>query len=83
MNITFDELRDIKHKLPHGSIARLAKELNLPEQTIRNYFGAHDYKDGGIADSHIQPGPKGGIVHLEDTTILEAARAILAEENEA
>lgn len=81
MNITFDELRDIKHKLPHGSITRLAEELSMDEQTIRNYFGAHDYKDGDIADAHIQPGPKGGIVHLEDTTILEAARAILAEQN--
>jgi hypothetical protein len=83
MNITFEELRDIKHKLPHGSISRLSQELNLPEQTIRNYFGAHDYQDGGIADTHVQPGPEGGIVHLEDTTILDAAKAILAEQTQA
>lgn len=83
MNITFEELRDIKHKLPHGSIARLSKELDIPEQTIRNYFGAHDYSHGGIADAHLQPGPDGGIVHLEDTTILDAAKAILAEEADA
>lgn len=83
MNTTLEELRDIKHKLPHGSITRLSEELNLPEQTIRNYFGAHKYQEGGIADTHIQPGPEGGIVHLEDPTILNAAKAILAEQTSA
>lgn len=79
MNITFEELRDIKHRLPHGSISRLSKQLDLSEQTIRNYFGAHDYSEGAIVDTHLQPGPQGGIVHLKDTTILDAAKAILAE----
>jgi hypothetical protein len=49
MNITFEELRRIKHALPSGSIARIAQELNLEEQTVRNYFGAHQYKDGHLA----------------------------------
>lgn len=81
MNITFDELRDIKHRLPHGSIARIAKELNLDEQTVRNYFGAHKYGDENeIADAHIQPGPHGGIVNLEDTRILDLAMEILKAE---
>lgn len=79
MNITFEELRRIKHALPSGSIARIAQELNLDEQTVRNYFGAHNYKDGRIVEWHLEPGPNGGIVHLEDTTILERARQILAE----
>jgi len=79
MNITFDELREIKHKLPTGSVSRIAKELNINEQTVRNYFGAHKYEDGDIVDAHIQPGPQGGIVHLEDTSILDAAMRILAE----
>ncbi|MCB0557969.1 MAG: DNA-binding protein [Lewinellaceae bacterium] len=79
MNITFEELRAIKHKLPTGSISRIATELNLSEQTVRNYFGANKFGEGEIADKHIQPGPHGGIVHLEDTSILEAARRILAE----
>jgi hypothetical protein len=79
MNITFEELRRIKHALPQGSIARIAQELNLDEQTVRNYFGAHNYKDGQIVEWHLEPGPNGGIVHLEDTTILERARQILAE----
>lgn len=79
MNITFDELRRIKHALPHGSIARIALDLGIEEQTVRNYFGAHHYEDGAVVDFHLEPGPDGGIVHLEDTTILERARAILAE----
>ena len=40
MYITFKELRNIKHSLPTGSVARIASELNIEEQTVRNYFGA-------------------------------------------
>lgn len=80
MNITFEELRRIKHALPTGSIARIAQELDMDEQTVRNYFGAHNYQDGQIVEFHLEPGPNGGIVHLEDTTILERARQILAED---
>ncbi len=79
MNITFEELRRVKHALPHGSVARIAKELNIEEQTVRNYFGAHKYKDGQIVEFHLEPGPDGGIVHLEDTTIFDRAQQILAE----
>ncbi len=81
MNITFEELRRIKHALPHGSVARIAQELNLDEQTVRNYFGAHQYKDGEVVEFHLEPGPNGGIVHIEDTTILERAQQILSELN--
>lgn len=81
MNITFDELREIKHQLPTGSVARIAKELEVDEQTVRNYFGANKFEDGEIVDRHIEPGPHGGIVHLEDTTILELAKKIIKEKN--
>ena len=37
--ITFNELRRIKDSLPHGSVHRIAEELNLDEDTVRNYFG--------------------------------------------
>ncbi|HMR45055.1 MAG TPA: DNA-binding protein, partial [Saprospiraceae bacterium] len=77
--ITFDELRDIKHKLPTGSISRIAHELNLEEQTVRNYFGASKYEDGKPVGKHIQPGPGGGIVYLEDTKILDLAKKIISE----
>jgi predicted transcriptional regulator len=80
MNITFEELRRIKHALPHGSVNKIAQELNLEEQTVRNYFGAHQYKDGEVVEFHLEPGPNGGIVHLEDTTILSRALEILGEQ---
>lgn len=80
MNITFDELRAIKHKLPTGSIRKIAQALNISEQTVRNYFGAHDFDRGDVAGTHIEPGPNGGIVHLDDTTILDMALEILKEE---
>jgi len=79
MNITFAELRAIKHQLPTGSIARIARELDMQEQTVRNYFGANKFEEGGIPDKHVQPGPNGGIVHLEDTRILELAHRIIEE----
>ncbi len=79
MNITFEDLRRIKHALPTGSIHRIAEELQLDEQTVRNYFGAHNYNDGQIVEWHLEPGPNGGIVHLEDATILNRALAIIEE----
>ena len=79
MNITFEELRNIKHKLPTGSIARIAQNLKIQEQTVRNYFGANKFKEGAITGKHIQPGPKGGIVNLEDTTILDMARKMIRD----
>jgi len=77
MNISFNELRKIKHSLPTGSVSQIANELNIDEQTVRNYFGAKKYDDGTIVGKHRQPGPNGGIVNIEDTTILKAARKIL------
>ena len=82
MNITFKELRRIKHSLPTGSVSRIANELNIDEQTVRNYFGAKKYEDGEIVGSHVQPGPDGGIVSLEDTTILDLAKSIIEESTE-
>jgi predicted transcriptional regulator len=79
MNITFEELRRIKHALPTGSVKRIADELNVEEQTVRNYFGAKKYENGQIVSQHIQPGPDGGIVLLEDDTILKVAMRIIEE----
>ena len=74
MNITLNELRQIKHDLPSGSIKKIADQLNLDEQTVRNYFGAHHLENSG---NHIQPGPNGGIVHIEDETILNLAKRLI------
>lgn len=79
MNITFEELRRIKHALPHGSINRIAHALDLEEQTVRNYFGANNYHEGKVVEFHLEPGPNGGVVHLEDPTILNRALEILGE----
>ena len=77
--ISFNELRRIKGSLPEGSIHRIADELYLTVQTVRNYFGGTDYAYGKNCGLHIQPGPDGGIVVLEDTTIYDMAIKILEE----
>ncbi|UZR98678.1 DNA-binding protein [Chondrinema litorale] len=80
MNITFNKLREIKHSLPHGSISKIAHDLEIDEQYVRNYFGGTDIHSGNdIAGIHKQPGPDGGIVNIDDTTILEKAQQILRE----
>lgn len=71
--IEYNELRKIKDSLPDGSIHKMAKELNLTVETIWNYFGGHSYKDGESCGVHIEAGPNGGIVLLEDTAILDMA----------
>ncbi len=78
MNITFKELRNIKHSLPTGSISKIAQELDLDEQTVRNFFGANK-TPGQPPKWHLQAGPDGGIVHINDTTILEMAKKIIVE----
>ena len=79
MNISFNELRQIKHNLPTGSVRKIAQMLEIEEQTVRNYFGANKFKNGDITGKHVQPGPNGGIVSLKDTTILDTAMKILKE----
>lgn len=79
--ITFNELRRIKESLPEGSIHRIADELNLRLQTVRNYFGGSNYNFGKSCGLHIEPGPDGGIVVLDDTTIYDLALKILQENN--
>ena len=75
--ITFNELRKIKDTLPDGSMHRIADELGLDVETVRNYFGGANYAHGKSVGMHIEQGPNGGIVLLDDTTILEKAQEIL------
>jgi len=80
MKITFNELRRIKNSLPEGSSHKIADELGLNVDTVRNYFGGSNYENGETAGLHIEPGPDGGIVLIEDETILNKAKVILGEE---
>lgn len=78
--LTFNELRKIKDSLPDGSIHRIADELDMKVETVRNYFGGYNFKEGRSAGVHFEPGPNGGIVVLDDTKILDLAKSILTEE---
>ena len=78
--ITFNELRKVKDSLPSGSMTKIAEELGLEKETVRNYFGGHNYKDGKSCGVHIEPGPDGGLVMLDDTIILDLANKILQEQ---
>lgn len=79
--ITFNELRKIKDSLPDGSMGRIASELNLNVETVRNYFGGSNYNQGESVGIHLEKGPNGGIVMIEDTTILDMAKKILKSES--
>ncbi|MGV8096066.1 MAG: DNA-binding protein [Mangrovibacterium sp.] len=77
--ITFNELRKIKDSLPDGSIRQLAREFDMDVETVRNYFGGANYDRGRSVGLHIEPGPNGGIVLLDDTQILQRAEELLKE----
>ncbi len=70
--ITFNELRRIKDSLPEGGIRKIARELDLSEEEVRNYFGK-----GESAGIHYEKGPNGGTVVIEDTTILDLAKKMI------
>ncbi len=82
IKMTFNELRKIKDSLPSGSMRRIAEALNLDEETVRNYFGGTNFDKGQSTGIHIEQGPDGGVVILEDDTILKEAYKILEEEKE-
>lgn len=78
--ITFNELRKIKDSLPDGSIRKIAEEFNVSVETVRNYFGGANYESGKSVGIHMEPGPNGGIVLLDDTAILDRAKELLEAE---
>lgn len=77
--LSFNELRAFKNSLPHGTIARIADELGIEQETVRNYFGGSNFSEGEPTGAHLEPGPDGGIVVLDDLTIWDKANEILAE----
>lgn len=79
--ITFNELRKIKDSLPEGSIHRIAESLQVTDETVRNYFGGANYKLGQTVGIHIEKGPDGGVVELDDTTILDMALELIKQKS--
>ena len=68
---TFNKVREVKDSLPTGSSAVIAEELGIAADDVRAYFNGT-----ATVGYHIEPGPDGGIVVLEDTKILEVALRI-------
>ena len=79
LKITFNELRKVKDSLPVGAIRKLANEFDVSEETVRNYFGGSNYERGTAVGIHMEPGPNGGIVLLDDSAIFERAQELIAE----
>lgn len=80
--ISFNQLREIKDSLPDGSIHRIAEELHISVDTVRNFFGGQNFENGKCVGIHTEPGPDGGIVVIDDTTVLDKALEILKEMNQ-
>ncbi len=80
--ITFNELRRIKDNLPDGSMQQIADTLNVNVETVRNYFGGTNYEKGGAVGFHVEQGPDGGVVTLDDTTILDMAKELISKSRE-
>ncbi len=78
--ITFNDLRRLKDSLPDGSMHKIADKLNITVQTVRKYFGGANYDFGKNVGVHIEQGPNGGIVVLDDSTIYDMALEILQEQ---
>ena len=54
-------------------------EVGIDVDTVRNYFGGkHEAKE--CVGVHFESGPDGGVVTLDDTTILDVAMRILSEQ---
>lgn len=74
--VTFNKLRQVKDSLPSGSMVTIAEELGITPDEVRSYFGSQTPSGTGL---HIEPGPDGGLVVLDDTRILEVALRIAWE----
>lgn len=77
IKITFNELRQVKDSLPKDSVKLLSKEFDVTEETIRNYFGGANYEKGSSVGMHMESGPNGGIVLLDDSSIFDRAKQLI------
>ena len=56
---------------------KIADELGISPETVRNYFGGDDYEKGKSTGLHIEQGPGGGLVCIDDDTILNKAKELI------
>ena len=76
LRTTFNRLREVKDSLTHGSMYAISKELGINADEVRAFFNGTGSTESGY---HIEPGPEGGIVMLDNTAILEKALLIAWE----
>lgn len=76
MVMPFEKLRKIKDSLPPGSMVKIAEELSLNADTVRNYFGG-THKKGAAMGIHLEKGVNGALVKIENTEILDCALRML------
>lgn len=71
---TFNKLREVKDSLPKGSSEVIAAMVGVSAEDVRAFWS------GELAEGyHIEQGPDGGVVTLEDTRILQAALLVAWE----
>ena len=75
---TFNKLREVKDSLPKGSSDVIAAKLGIAADDVRAFWSGTE-----AAGYHIEQGPDGGVVTLEDTKILEAALLVAWEAKNA
>lgn len=79
MVLTFQEFRSLKDRLPDGSMTRIANELDIDVETVRNYFGGSNFKRGKVSGVHFERGANGGFVRVDNDNIYNCALKILEE----
>lgn len=80
MDDTSKKLKEIKDKLPKGSIAQIAKELNLSEEEVKNYFNTDEQI--GKKDTSINA-PSTHTVGLQETIFQEAMKLLNEKEKKS
>lgn len=79
MKVTFNELRRLKDSLPDGSMHKIANDLDMNVETVRNYFGGANWRKGESVGIHYEQGPDGGIVLLDDPKVYLMAMDMLRD----
>lgn len=77
MVISFEKLRQVKDSLPSGSMRRIADELGINIETVRNSFGGTNFDNGVSIGVHFEQGPNGGFVRLDNPEIYECALKLM------